>query len=710
MAGASGSASTGRPSHVTNGWDDPVDGWQFQPAYNSSYGDKNGKSLYDNASNRSGSSSKARSRKGNSMNRQDSGSPQSGRGGGRQGSNRNNGGSERSPGQGEAGRGGRGGRGRRGEGRGGRGKFNGGRGEFNGERGASNKPQGGWGQHNNFRQYEAAPNADYGGRGGWDGQGPLLSPENGWQQVSSKSRNGSESSSRSGAPGITNKAWHQGAKASTQLVSGSSSNLYQQGDTGTDLALEYPASPYSDSQCSDLDHVEDDSDDGFFSDDSFAQESHEDQKKIKWFRDFFQDLDSMTDAQLNEHDRQWHCPACKGGPGAIDWFRGLVPLATHARTMRSRRVKLHRKFAEILEEELRIRRSAQPNVELQSTFGKWNGLSEDTESQQKMIIWPPILVIQNTQLEQDDEGKWIGMGNKELVDMFKDYNPLKPRHAYGPQGHRGMSLLIFPDSPIGYHDAVRLATHFANSRRGRDDWQRPGKILFKPGGERILYGYLAIKDDLDIFNRHSRGKTLLKYELRKLQQVVLEPMQRMEQQNQLIQSLQIEQNTLKKSVSETSKNLQLREEELQILWDRQGKQHAENKRELADMEEFFQQESAQWANEVAAKDSELQKLRDDLHKIALNQSHELNVLRSNLPNIDQDPAMANEILQMTKKVEGSLLEAEDFENKLKELEQKHHERRVQFQKQQHEAALTFEQQIKIEMTEFLHSFEKQMRQ
>lgn len=56
------------------------------------------------------------------------------------------------------------------------------------------------------------------------------------------------------------------------------------------------------------------------------------------------------------------------------------------------------------------------------------------------------------------------------------------------------------------------------------------------------------------------------------------------------------------------------------------------------MEEFFQQESAQWANEVAAKDSELQKLRDDLHKIALNQSHELNVLRSNLPNIDQDPA------------------------------------------------------------------------
>ena len=98
------------------------------------------------------------------------------------------------------------------------------------------------------------------------------------------------------------------------------------------------------------------------------------------------------------------------------------------------------------------------------------------------------------------------MGNKELVDMFKDYNPLKPRHAYGPLGHRGMSLLIFSDSPAGYHDAVRLGDHFVNLRRGRDDWKRPSKLIFRPGGNRILYGYLAVKEDLDIFNRHSKGQ------------------------------------------------------------------------------------------------------------------------------------------------------------------------------------------------------------
>jgi len=78
----------------------------------------------------------------------------------------------------------------------------------------------------------------------------------------------------------------------------------------------------------------------------------------------------------------------------------------------------------------------------------------------------------------------------------------------------------------------------------------------------------------------STGKTLVKYEVRRLQEVVVEPMQRMEQENQQMQSLQSEHNTLKKTVSETSKSLQLREEELQVLRDRAEKQHAENKRQV----------------------------------------------------------------------------------------------------------------------------------
>ena len=368
-----------------------MDGWELQPSYNGGYGDynNNGKAPFDTASNGSGGGfTKVKSRKGG-MNRQElAGPPHPGRGGGRQG---------------------RGGRGAANRGRGGRGNnnisnninnLNINNNNLNGGRGGNPKPQGAWGNPNPvLRQYE----------GGWDARdatGGQVSPENGWQQVvGKKSTNGSsESSSRSGPsrnPNAAN-AWHQGARAGSNQGDGAAG-----AETGAGEVYDYPASPYSDSQCSDLDHVEDDSDDAFFSDDSYAQETHDDQKKIKWFRDFFQDLDSMNNGQLNEHDRQWHCPACKGGPGAIDWFRGLAPLATHARTMRSRRVKLHRKFAEVLEEELRLRRSGAPCGEnVQSVFGKWKGLNDEMEQQQQqLVIWPPILVIQNTQLDQDDEGK-----------------------------------------------------------------------------------------------------------------------------------------------------------------------------------------------------------------------------------------------------------------------------------------------------------------
>lgn len=97
------------------------------------------------------------------------------------------------------------------------------------------------------------------------------------------------------------------------------------------------------------------------------------------------------------------------------------------------------------------------------------------------------------------------MGNKELLDLFKKDNPVKARHAYGPQGHRGISILTFADSPTGYYNAQRLEMQFIEARRGRETWDAPAKLLFQPGGDRILYGYLATAEDLEIFNKHSKG-------------------------------------------------------------------------------------------------------------------------------------------------------------------------------------------------------------
>jgi len=57
------------------------------------------------------------------------------------------------------------------------------------------------------------------------------------------------------------------------------------------------------------------------------------------------------------------------------------------------------------------------------------------------------------------------------------------------------------------------------------------------------------------------------------------------------------------------------------------------------MEEFFQQESAQWAEEVESKDTELQKLRDDFDKMYQSRCQELNAQRSNLQNSQEQQSL-----------------------------------------------------------------------
>uniref|UniRef100_A0A7N0RCQ3 Zinc finger-XS domain-containing protein n=1 Tax=Kalanchoe fedtschenkoi TaxID=63787 RepID=A0A7N0RCQ3_KALFE len=129
----------------------------------------------------------------------------------------------------------------------------------------------------------------------------------------------------------------------------------------------------------DDDSALDDSDDDLASDEfdsDVSQKSHETRKKNRWFKKFFESLDGLTQEEINEPGRQWHCPACQGGPGAIDWFRGLQPLMTHAKTKGAKRVKLHREFADLLDEELYRRgTTAYPSGE---QFGKWKGLTQKT--------------------------------------------------------------------------------------------------------------------------------------------------------------------------------------------------------------------------------------------------------------------------------------------------------------------------------------------
>lgn len=159
-------------------------------------------------------------------------------------------------------------------------------------------------------------------------------------------------------------------------------------------------------------------------------------------------------------------------------------------------------------------------------FGIWKGLRENTD---RPIVWPPVVIIMNTRLEQDKDGKWKGMGNKELLSYFSKYHVKEACHAYGPDGHSGMSALIFEGSAVAYKEAERLHNHFVDQRTDKYAWLNHRIVI--PGGKRQLYGFLAEKEDLEAFNRH-HGKDYLKYEMKSYNEMVVTQLKQMSEDNQ----------------------------------------------------------------------------------------------------------------------------------------------------------------------------------
>ncbi|KAL3729140.1 hypothetical protein ACJRO7_033695 [Eucalyptus globulus] len=362
----------------------------------------------------------------------------------------------------------------------------------------------------------------------------------------------------------------------------------------------------------DSDQMFDDSDDDLMSDkfDSDAsQKSHGTWKNNRWLKKFLELINSLTVDEINDPGRRWHCPACHGGPGAIDWYRGLQPLMAHARTIGAKRVKLHREFAKLLDEEL-MRRGTSV-VPAGEVFGEWEGLK--VEEKDKDIVWPPMVVVMNTILKKGENDKWIGMGNQELLDYFSSYQAVKARHAYGPQGHRGMGILIFESSPRGFFEAVGLHNHFIGQGTGRNAWDRGG-ALFLPGGKRQLYGYMAEKQDLDIFNRHSQAKSKLKFEMRSYKEMVVNQVNQMTEDNQQLIWLKnrvakerMHSKELKKSFNLVSERLRKSKEENCIVRHRTKTQHEQNKEEMDYQEQFFKEQMRVIQDELNAKEEDFER-------------------------------------------------------------------------------------------------------
>ncbi|XP_022777245.1 protein SUPPRESSOR OF GENE SILENCING 3-like, partial [Durio zibethinus] len=347
-----------------------------------------------------------------------------------------------------------------------------------------------------------------------------------------------------------------------------------------------------------------DDEDDFDSDSS--KKSHESRKKSKWFKEFFERMDAFNVEEINE--TMWHCPACQGGPGAIKWYRSIQDLIAHAKTIGARGVKLHRELSELLEMELSIKGTSIAPAE--QILGNWKGLKEDGRDHQ--IVWPPMVVIMNTMTSVFKDGKNVGMGSRELLEHFSSYPALKAQHSYGHQGHRGLSVLIFESSAVGYLEAERLHKNFVEQGLDRSAWNSCANEVL-PGGERQLYGFMAVKEDLDIFNQQCQGKSKIKYELKPYQEAVLNEIKKMSQDSQqliwLKDRLKEERKraeTFEGSVNNLSRNLKQKMNDIHLFEQRVQLLYEENKEEMDSQEKFYKDQ----IKILEARVKELEKLQE----------------------------------------------------------------------------------------------------
>ncbi|KAJ9158635.1 hypothetical protein P3X46_024200 [Hevea brasiliensis] len=428
-----------------------------------------------------------------------------------------------------------------------------------------------------------------------------------------------------------------------------------------------------------------------------SEKSHEMRKKNKWFKGFFDDLEKLTVEEMNSPGRKWHCPACKGGPGAIDWYRGLEPLMYHAMTRKTRRAKLHRVFAETLDEE--TRRWGISLAPLGVAFGRWEGLNERVKDYE--IVWPSMVVIMNTRYEQEENGKWIGMGNQELLDHFKSYAALKARHSYGPQGHRGMSMLIFDDTAAGYLEAVRLHKHFKDQGRDRNAWDS-NRVSCCSGGKRQLYGYMALKKDLDIFNLHSQGRSKLKYEMRSYQEMVERQIKQINENSQQIVKFkdkiaqeQKHSKVLAESVSRLSKELPKSIEKSCGMGQRTKLLLEENREEMDSQEQFFKDQIKIIHLAIDAKEDNFEKLQQEKWE-KVEQSN------ANLFTIKYTSRMEDIVSFI--KIQDK--EMEEFEAERKKLIKSHEDKKASIMKKYWEELLELEKKLENDLNQLMEKYNK----
>lgn len=149
-------------------------------------------------------------------------------------------------------------------------------------------------------------------------------------------------------------------------------------------------------------------------------------------------------------------------------------------------------------------------------------------NREDLILWPPTVIIHNTNSGRRKDGRMDGLGNKDMDSKLKElgFGGGKAKSIFGKDGHTGITVVKFANTPAGLEEAERLTEYFEKDNHGRSGWalaqatlsgeddeKNPAlvKVDVKTGEKkRIFYGYLATATDLEKVDIETRKKAIVK--------------------------------------------------------------------------------------------------------------------------------------------------------------------------------------------------------
>ncbi|KAG2672367.1 hypothetical protein I3760_13G036900 [Carya illinoinensis] len=150
--------------------------------------------------------------------------------------------------------------------------------------------------------------------------------------------------------------------------------------------------------------------------------------------------------------------------------------------------------------------------------------AEALAQKEDLILWPPVIIIHNISMSDNNPGKWkvITMDEIEALLRRKGFVRGRIKVCLGRPSDQSVMVVKFLGTFTGMGDAERLHKYYAENKRGRIDF---GQLALNNGKssnswdagmqgdkaeEHVLYGYMGIAEDLDKVDIYTRKTNLIK--------------------------------------------------------------------------------------------------------------------------------------------------------------------------------------------------------